>query len=285
MSELREVKYGPYIFRLKHGDDVSGERVDKFIRVLSGNSDICNKVSQNGFNFNINISCLSHISDDISEYDVLDLPMKHRLFIKNDGDILKIKMRDFHCEFEKSEKSVKLEVQSDADIYYCLEDCMRVLVSRQIVIDGGLMVHSACAGFNDGAIVFPGGENSGKTTLAGLMGDGLKVLSDERCAIFRDGEDYYVCGAGVRGNTGGFKLRGIFFHQKDTQNWLSPININTSVKNLLRETFCFTNESEVLEKGLENAISISRDIPAFKLGFTRSSCIEDFLKDVVRYGM
>ncbi len=73
------------------------------------------------------------------------------------------------------------------DLAGSLENFLRVAVAHLLLPDGGFLLHAAAVVLRDDAraVVAFGPSDAGKTTLAGLAGDGRRVISDDLVALRR----------------------------------------------------------------------------------------------------
>jgi hypothetical protein len=81
---------------------------------------------------------------------------------------------------------------------------------------GGLVLHSVAFARGDDAIVSCGASDSGKSTLARMLGESFTVYSDEMNAVAGDGRAWALPFRGIgveRVNVGGGELRALTFHR------------------------------------------------------------------------
>lgn len=289
ISDSRRAYYGPYLFNLEHDDSISAENIDEFIENIEKPREGFIETTHIRNSFNLKIEYSPDLELNHSGYEFLEFPLgigKVGMYLKEESNGVEFLMQGFLCRYNFEEKRGEVKIPVNSDIYNYLEGCIRSLTSRLVIQDGGLLLHCACVAYGGNAIVFPGGQDSGKTTLCEIMESEFTIISDERCFLLPGDGDVFVYGAGGRAeNWGGMEVSGLFFHSKDDINWLRPLNSSTVVKDLLRETFCYTGDKGILERSVDNAVNLSYLLPSFSMGFVKGEDTLDFIAEVMSYGL
>lgn len=105
---------------------------------------------------------------------------------------------------------------------------------------GGLVLHSVAFARGDDAIVSCGESDSGKSTLARMLGDSFTVYSDEMNVVAGDGRAWALPfrGTGVEPvNVGGGELRALTFHHPGREFAAEPLEAADAARKLWPDVF------------------------------------------------
>jgi len=166
--------------------------------------------------------------------------------------------------------------------YIGLFGLLRFLSAMHLIRNNGFLLHASSLVTVSGAYVFSGVSESGKTTIARMAEENMRVLTDETTAIFKNQsvyEAYATPFAGELGNLGvnsGSKLRALFFIKKDNYFWHRRLGKQEAVAELFRNTIFTALDQKITETVFNTFLSFSNEVSCYELGFSRS-------KDLWRY--
>jgi hypothetical protein len=171
---------------------------------------------------------------------------------------------------------------------FALDSLLRVLWSMFLSLEGGALIHACGLRHGDGALVFPGRSESGKTTLARKMAEPDDVLSDEMVALRRgdDGQwrahgtpfwgDFARGGVSMRS----WPLRGVgFLKQGDVVN-AAPLTSAEATLRLLECLVCFHADEESARRNLSIAADLCQTTRCFEVVSRRESPAPEVLARV-----
>lgn len=138
--------------------------------------------------------------------------------------------------------------------------CAGALLGR-----GGFLLHAAAILAPDGARVFFGPSESGKTTVSRLVGRG--VISDEYAAIRRVGDRWRVSGVPWRGSRLAGDLAGVFRLRKAEATAFAPLAPVEAVRELLASVLFSRADGAEVARFLETAGELVRTVPCYAMRF------------------
>ncbi|MBI4982176.1 MAG: hypothetical protein HZC15_03420 [Candidatus Omnitrophica bacterium] len=166
--------------------------------------------------------------------------------------------------------------------YIGLFGLLRFLSAMHLVRNNGFLLHASSLTTVKGVYVFSGVSESGKTTIARMAEENMRVLTDETTAIFKNQsvfEAHATPFAGELGNLGfnsGSKLKALFFIRKDNSFWHRRLEKQEVVKELFRNAIFTALDQKIIETVFNTFISFAENVSCYELGFNRS-------KDLWRY--
>jgi hypothetical protein len=286
MTKSFEIFYGPYLFQIEIPENLVDSKTKSYLKKLSKVSEEEDGIFDNFRSFILRVERAEELFFNEEEFNELDLPPEYSIYLKEDDDVVEIVAENYLLKYIQVERKITLHVKIPVLLPMVLEDSIRSLVSRFVIEDGGLFLHSAGVLYNGAGFIFPGGENSGKTTLSNILKDEFTIISDERCILVPIKDRYFIFGAGYRRETtAGVEVSAILFHKKENALYFEPVNINESIRDLLKETFCYSCSDEILKNSLINAVEISSRISKFNFGFVNNHLTKDFFRGVVSNGI
>jgi hypothetical protein len=171
---------------------------------------------------------------------------------------------------------------------FALDSLLRVLWSTFLSLEGGALVHSCGLRHGDGALVFPGISEAGKSTLARKMEDPDDVLSDELVAL-RPGDDgvWRAHGTPFWGDfqRGGISLRswplrGVGFLKQGENVGVEPLTSAEATLRLLECFICFQVDAETAQRNLAIAAQLCQETRCFELQSRRDSPVAEIVRRV-----
>lgn len=174
---------------------------------------------------------------------------------------------------------------------FALDSLLRVLWSTFLSLDGGGLIHSCGLRNGDGALVFPGVSETGKTTLARKMEEPDDVLSDE-LVVVRPGEDgrWRAHGTPFWGDfqRGGISLRswplrGVGFLKQSQSVGIAPLTSAEATLRLLECFLCFQADAETARRNLAIAARLCQQTPCFELQSRRETAAAEIFHRVAAH--
>jgi len=146
------------------------------------------------------------------------------------------------------------------------ETFLTAICAGQLLNSQGFLLHAAAILRGEDALVFFGPSGSGKTTVAELIGKG--VISDEIAVIRRDGAGYRVSAVPWRGQRLSAPLGGLFRLQKAQEIAFAPVSPAQAVRYLLPSVFFPRAEADEVDRFLEIAQDLVKQVPCYEMHFT-----------------
>jgi hypothetical protein len=147
-----------------------------------------------------------------------------------------------------------------------LETFLTAICAGRLLRAGGFFLHAAAIVAPRGACVFFGPSESGKTTAAELVGDG--VITDEITAVRPAGDGYTVSGVPWRGRRLSAPLVGLYRLRRAGATSFTRLSPTASVRELLPSVFFSRADEEELGRFLAIAGDLVRRVPCFEMRFT-----------------
>jgi hypothetical protein len=162
---------------------------------------------------------------------------------------------------------------------FALDSMLRVVWSTFLSLEGGALIHSCGVRQGDGALVFPGVSEAGKTTLARKMLEPDDVLSDEMVALRRgDDGQWRVHGTPFWGDfqRGGISLRswplrGVGFLKQGDAVGAAPLTSAEATLRLLECFVCFQADAETVRRNLAIAVDLCEATRCFEVQSRRDT--------------
>jgi hypothetical protein len=155
-----------------------------------------------------------------------------------------------------------------------LENFLRVLTAHVLLLEGGVLLHSAAVVSPGGARLFVGTSGAGKSTIShAAHAAGRSVVSDDLNVITSKldlGGSSFFSEVGARGE-GSYPLAGIYRLEKGSEDALRPMSEGEALASLIA---CapFVNHSRFLAQRLwTNLAALAAKIPAHVLTFRREA--------------
>lgn len=145
------------------------------------------------------------------------------------------------------------------------ETFLTAIYAGRLLREGGFFLHAAGIMGSDGAYIFFGPSESGKTTVAELVGEG--VISDEIVAIRREGDHYRVSGVPWRGQRLTAPLGGLFRLRKAPRTSFTALSPMEAVRHLLPNVFFSRADSVEVGRFLEIAGELVTRVPCYDMRF------------------
>lgn len=135
------------------------------------------------------------------------------------------------------------------------------------------MLHACGLSQNSEGYIFCGPSGSGKTTVAG-MSKKLTLLSDERLAMSKNGEGFYVHGMpwGKGGNNFA-KLKGIFFLAKSKKIFFKKLKPSLAASRIITDASLGFLDSNINTNILDSVTEIVSSVPCYEMYFSLESPI------------
>jgi hypothetical protein len=154
-----------------------------------------------------------------------------------------------------------------------LDSIIRIVCSRLSLRSNGLLIHSAGIGVDGRGMVFVGPSESGKSTIAKLAPKSYTVLTDELSLVRKKKGQFWVFGtpfAGFRREFGanfGAPLYAVFLNQKDNTNYLEPVSLSLSLKEVVSNSLLFEADPNRMEDFMKIAEELVSAVPCYKFHF------------------
>lgn len=146
-----------------------------------------------------------------------------------------------------------------------LETFLTAIYAGALLREGGFLLHAAALRAPEGARVFFGPSESGKTTVAELIGDG--VITDEMTAIRRDGDGFRVSSVPWRGSRLEADLAGVFRLRKARETGFARLQPVEAVRQLLTCVFFSRADGAEISRFLEIAGALVTAVPCYDMSF------------------
>ena len=147
-----------------------------------------------------------------------------------------------------------------------LETFLTAIYAGALLREGGFLLHAAALRAPEGARVFFGPSESGKTTVSRLVGEG--VISDEYAAIRRVGDHWRVSGVPWRGSRLEADLAGLFRLRKASATSFVPLAPVEAVRQLLGSVLFSRADGAELGRFLELAGDLVVRVDCYAMRFT-----------------
>jgi hypothetical protein len=154
------------------------------------------------------------------------------------------------------------------------ENFLRVLTAHALLLEGGVLLHSAAVVSAGGAYLFVGPSGAGKSTISHASHSaGRTVVSDDLNVVtsrFTLGGNSFFSEIGTR-REGSFPLRGMYRLEKGTEDALRPMGEAEALATLIA---CapFVNHSRFLAHRLwSNLSALAGRVPGHVLTFRREA--------------
>jgi hypothetical protein len=146
------------------------------------------------------------------------------------------------------------------------ETFLTAILAGHLLREGGVLLHAAALLASDGARVFFGPSESGKTTVSRLVGEG--VISDEYAAIRRVAGRWRVSGVPWRGTRHEGPLAGLFRLRKADAVAFRPLTPVEAVRELLGSVLFSRADGAEVARFLEIAGDLVTQVDCYAMGFT-----------------
>jgi hypothetical protein len=148
-----------------------------------------------------------------------------------------------------------------------LETFLSAIYAGELLRTGGFLLHAAALAAPEGARVFFGPSESGKTTVSELIGEG--VISDEIAAIRRVEDAWRVSSVPWRGSRLEGDLAGLFRLRKARALSFTRLSSVAVVRQLLTCVFFSRADDAEVTRFLTIAGELVRTVPCYDMHFTR----------------
>ncbi|MBI3030221.1 MAG: hypothetical protein HYY64_11980 [Candidatus Rokubacteria bacterium] len=179
------------------------------------------------------------------------------------GDgVLSIEGAGFRGEFDERSGQGRIAQPLDPSPF---ETFLTAIYAGRLLRAGGFFLHAAALVDGDRAHVFFGPSESGKTTVAELVREG--VISDEIVAIRREGDQYRVSGVPWRGRRLTAPLAGLFRLRKARETSFTPLAPVKAVRQLLPSVFFSRADAAEIARFLEVGGELVTRVPCYEMRF------------------
>jgi hypothetical protein len=167
---------------------------------------------------------------------------------------------------------------------YPLEELIFInLLSRR----NSLILHSCGMGDGQTGYIFSGVSGAGKSTISKLIESGgkLRIMSDDRAIISRQGNSFMICGTPWHGTVTTCEnlkspLKKIFFIQHAKEHYANRWNPVKAAAHLIARSFPPYWDEEGMDRTVELCTDIAISVPCYELGFDTDKSIEAFIESV-----
>ena len=165
-----------------------------------------------------------------------------------------------------------VSTEESGNFHGAFENFLRVLVAHVLLLEGGVLLHSAAVVTSGGAHLFVGPSGAGKSTIShSAQAAGRSVISDDLNVVTSGhtlGGSSFFSEIGAR-REGSYPLRGIYRLEKGTEDALRPMGEGEALASLIA---CapYVNHSRFLAHRLwANLAGLVAGTPAQVLTFRR----------------
>ena len=209
-------------------------------------------------------------------FDVESAPLQERVadqdvaVTKEDGN-WKIKRGDFHATWNAQTRRGRVRQPASP---YAIDTLLRIVHSISLASDGGFLLHAASAIRGNRAFLFAGISGAGKTTLTRLAPPDVKLLTDEISYVRKDGTNFRAYGTPFTGDSDrpgenlSAPVAGLFLLDKGPRCRLEHVDLGAATGALLRNILFLTQDSELVHRVFETAISFISRVPVWRFVFT-----------------
>ncbi len=162
----------------------------------------------------------------------------------------------------------------------------QILLGRLLAHRAGCIIHSVGMIIASSGYLFVGHSDAGKSTVALMMKKEALILCDDRNVIRQINGQFKVSGTWSHGDVTDVSsmtapLNGIFFLRQADRNHVECINdVNTCFESLLACLIRPLETREWWEKSIDLLLSISQEVPCWRLEFDKSGKIVDLVKKI-----
>jgi MoaA/NifB/PqqE/SkfB family radical SAM enzyme len=168
--------------------------------------------------------------------------------------------------------------------YVTLSPIDEILLARILIDREGCYVHSSGVKLGEKGLLLVGHSGSGKSTIAKMLRNKAKILSDDRVIIRKHPEGFRIHGTWNYGelqevSATSALLRGIFFLVKDKNNQIIPNNNKEDLmKRLMDNLIMPLINTGWWDKMLSLIESIVSEVPCYSLHFNKRGKMGDLLE-------
>jgi hypothetical protein len=136
-----------------------------------------------------------------------------------------------------------------------------------------MLMHAASVVREGRALVFAGASGAGKTTIAGLAPEGVRVLSDEVSYLRPGGGGYVAHGtpfAGELARSGenvSAPLEAIYLLGQGPRHRVDPVAPAEAVRAILANVLFFAEDAPLVRSVFEGAVRLAERVPVRRLTF------------------
>jgi len=161
-----------------------------------------------------------------------------------------------------------------------------LVLSNLLPLRGGMLIHCSGVRWGKHTLLFPAVSTSGKSTIANILdrNRAVRVIDDEANVLWKRAPGRYEIQrypfrdpVGVAQNEQRFPVSYIFFLCGKGANDIRPLTQKEALRLLLRNTFQVLLNSKGMERMLEVASHVVKDVPCFALSFKKDESIIGFL--------
>lgn len=190
-------------------------------------------------------------------------------------------------DLERGRAAIWTSVTDRAAFWGVVENVLRPLVARRLLLAGGLLVHASAVDLDGRGLLFAAPSGGGKSTMAKMaLRAGYPVLSDDMVAVERFGGGYEVVSLPFTGDLSRSEISGsrvalgaLVSLEKGTSETVVPIS-RAEASALLARTAPYVNrDARLTELLLQRAGEITASIATVRLVFRRDG---DVWKELAR---
>lgn len=152
----------------------------------------------------------------------------------------------------------------------------------------GIEVHACGVNDRGQGIIFLGESGAGKSTLSGIWQQepDVRVLSDDRIIITKDGDTFWIHGTPWHGEAGiadpsKAPLKAVFFLQQAPENLATRMSVGHATTQLLVRSFPTFWNREGMQFSTDIASDIAYKTPCYDLSFLPEKSVIDCVRDIL----
>jgi hypothetical protein len=147
----------------------------------------------------------------------------------------------------------------------------------------GLIVHACGVDAEGKGLLFVGSSQAGKTTTARLWGNHGRILTDDRVLLYRDGNEFKICGLPWHGefpfiSARPVTLNNILFLRKSPKNEVERLDISTASMLLFQQSSVPPWDKTAIGASLEFINDLLTQVPSYSLGTLPDESAVDFVR-------
>jgi hypothetical protein len=219
----------------------------------------------------VNASAVPQFHFDLEAASVHEKAADEDISVRKKNGIWKIERGDFCASWDLETRRGRVRQLASP---YAIDTLLRIVHSIALVSDGGFLLHAASAIRDNRAFLFAGISGAGKTTLTRLAPPDVKILTDEISYVRKEGTDFHAYGTPFAGELGrpgeniSAPVQVLFLLEKGPRCRLDYVYAGAATRALLRNILFLTQDSELVYRLFETAISFVSRVPVRRLVFT-----------------
>ena len=164
----------------------------------------------------------------------------------------------------------------------------QILLMHYLILNKGLIAHSAGMSFNGNGYLFPGCSGAGKSTISKSLAfsDKVMLMSDDRIIARKESDTFLIYGTPWPGEAGtavnkSAPLKGVFFLEKGGENNIQPINEAEALKRFFSVLSVPWYDRDSISGALSLVSELVSEVPAYLLHFKPGKEVVDIFEKFI----